>query len=76
MNGSLGRDRNTPSEHAERPSACAMTDGDGKADEFKTFVTMESPRGVIWDGLSGTAPGALRCIRQSSPPSTMTTATV
>ena len=35
------------------------TDGDGRADEFKTFAEMESPRGVIWDGPSGTAPGTL-----------------
>ena len=35
------------------------TDGDGKADEFKVFAEMDSPRGVIWDGPSGTAPGTL-----------------
>jgi len=35
------------------------TDGDGKADEFKVFAKMDSPRGVIWDGPSGTAPGTL-----------------
>ncbi len=35
------------------------TDGDGKADEFKRFCEVESPRGVIWDGPSGTAPGTL-----------------
>lgn len=35
------------------------TDGDGKADDFKVFAEMDSPRGVIWDGPSGTAPGTL-----------------
>ena len=35
------------------------TDGDGKADEFKLFAKMDSPRGLIWDGPSGTSPGAL-----------------
>ncbi len=34
-------------------------DGDGKADEFKVFAKMDSPRGVIWDGPSGTGPGTL-----------------
>lgn len=28
---------------------CIDTDGDGKADKFVTFATMESPRGVAWD---------------------------
>src|SRR5687767_4191233 len=35
------------------------TDGDGKADEFKVFAKMDSPRGLIWDGPSGTSPGTL-----------------
>ena len=34
-------------------------DGDGRADEFKVFAEMDSPRGVIWDGPSGAAPGTL-----------------
>jgi len=68
-NGSLGRDRNlTPGEKADpnrRPGNPGKvvrmrdTDGDGRADEFKTFCEVESPRGVIWDGPSGTAPGTL-----------------
>ena len=66
-NGSLGRDRN-PADGVAGPKdgrtpgkvvRMRDTDGDGKADEFKTFATMESPRGVIWDGPSGTAPGTL-----------------
>ncbi len=28
---------------------CLDTDGDGKADKFNVFATMDSPRGVIWD---------------------------
>ena len=35
------------------------TDGDGKADEFKVFAEMDSPRGVIWDGPTGNGPGTL-----------------
>ena len=35
------------------------TDGDGRADEFRTFCEVESPRGVIWDAPSGIAPGTL-----------------
>lgn len=68
-NGSLGRDRNLrPGEVADpkrRPGNPGRvvrmrdTDGDGKADEFKTFCEVESPRGVIWDAPSGTAPGTL-----------------
>ncbi len=38
---------------------CIDKDGDGKADEFKVFAKMDSPRGVIWDGASGTGPGTL-----------------
>lgn len=57
-NGSLGRDRN-PGAGVEGPKDGRIpgkivrmrdTDGDGKADEFKTFCEVESPRGVIWDG--------------------------
>ena len=35
------------------------TDADGKADEFKVFAEMDSPRGVIWDGPVGAGPGTL-----------------
>jgi len=44
QNGSLGREPN-------RGKIVRMrdTDGDGRADEFKTFATMDSPRGVAWD---------------------------
>ncbi len=35
------------------------TDGDGKADEFKVFAEMDSPRGVIWDGANGNGPGTV-----------------
>jgi hypothetical protein len=38
---------------------CIDRDGDGKADEITVFATMDSPRGVIWDGPSGTGPGTL-----------------
>ena len=57
-NGSLGRDRN-PAAGVEGPKDGRIpgkivrmrdTNGDGKADEFKTFCEVESPRGVIWDG--------------------------
>ncbi len=57
-NGSLGRDRN-PAPGVEGPKDGRIpgkivrmcdTNGDGKADEFKTFCEVESPRGVIWDG--------------------------
>lgn len=68
-NGSLGRDRNlTPDAKPDakrRPGNPGKvvrlrdTDGDGKADEVKTFAEMESPRGVIWDGANGTGPGTL-----------------
>ncbi len=66
-NGSLGRDRN-PAAGVEGPKDGRIpgkivrmrdTDGDGRADEFKTFCEVESPRGVIWDGPSGTAPGTV-----------------
>ena len=66
-NGSLGRDRN-PAPGVEGPKDGRIpgkvvrmrdTDGDGHADEFKTFCEVESPRGVIWDGPSGTSPGTL-----------------
>ncbi len=38
---------------------CVDADGDGKADQFRVFAEMDSPRGVIWDGPSGRGPGAL-----------------
>ena len=66
-NGSLGRDRN-PAPGVEGPKDGRIPgkvvrmrdiDGDGRADEFKTFCEVESPRGVIWDAPSGTAPGTL-----------------
>ena len=41
-NGSLDRKPNRG-----KIVRCRDTDGDGKADEFKTFVTVESPRGII-----------------------------
>lgn len=28
---------------------CRDTDGDGQADEFKTFCEVDSPRGLVWD---------------------------
>jgi putative membrane-bound dehydrogenase-like protein len=43
-NGSLGAAANRG-----RVLRCIDTDGDGEADEFKTFATMDSPRGVVWD---------------------------
>ncbi len=67
QNGSLGRDRN-PTTGIDGPKDGRIpgkvvrmrdTDGDGRADEFKTFCEVESPRGVIWDAPSGTAPGQL-----------------
>ncbi len=33
---------------------CRDTDGDGKADTFTTFATMDSPRGVAWDASTRT----------------------
>ena len=66
-NGSIGRDRN-PADGVAGPKDGRIpgkvvrmrdTDGDGRADEFKTFCAVESPRGVIWDAPSGTAPGKL-----------------
>ena len=33
---------------------CRDTDGDGKADKFTTFATMDSPRGVTWDASTRT----------------------
>ncbi len=38
---------------------CIDKDGDGVADEFKVFAKMDSPRGVIWDGATGTGPGRM-----------------
>jgi putative heme-binding domain-containing protein len=53
-NGSLDR-----KEKRGRVVRLRDTDGDGKADESKVFAEMDSPRGVIWDGPSGTGPGTL-----------------
>ncbi len=68
-NGSLGRDRNLkpgetpdPKRRPGNPGRVVRmrdTDGDGKADEIKTFCEVESPRGVIWDGPTGAGPGTL-----------------
>ena len=58
-NGSLGRDRNEPGHARGKVIRMRDTDGDGRADEFKTFCEVESPRGVIWDGPNGTSPGTL-----------------
>ncbi len=66
-NGSLERTRNTGlrrhlSGKPGKPGKVVRmrdTDGDGRADEFKTFAEMESPRGVIWDGPRGAGPGTL-----------------
>lgn len=38
---------------------CIDVDGDGRADKITVFAEMNSPRGVIWDGPSGTGPGTL-----------------
>ncbi|MBI4626588.1 MAG: HEAT repeat domain-containing protein, partial [Verrucomicrobia bacterium] len=43
-NGSLGREPNRG-----RVIRARDTDGDGRADHFTTFATMDSPRGVAWD---------------------------
>jgi putative heme-binding domain-containing protein len=69
-NGSLGRDRNPnaqlnvagPKDGRLPGKVVRMrdTDGDGRADEFKTFCTIESPRGVIWDGPGMGADGKMR----------------
>lgn len=53
-NGSLDR-----KEKRGRVLRLRDTNGDGKADESKVFAEMDSPRGVIWDGPSGTGPGTL-----------------
>ncbi|HEX8296395.1 MAG TPA: c-type cytochrome [Chthoniobacteraceae bacterium] len=38
---------------------CIDTDNDGKADKLDVFAEMDSPRGLIWDGSSGTGAGTL-----------------
>jgi putative heme-binding domain-containing protein len=53
-NGSLDR-----KEKRGRVVRLRDTNGDGRADESKVFAEMDSPRGVIWDGPSGTGPGTL-----------------
>src|ERR1700756_272577 len=50
-NGSIGRDRNEPGHPRGRVLRIRDTKGTGHADEFKTFCEVESPRGVIWDGV-------------------------
>ena len=47
--GSLGRKAGRG-----RVVRCTDRDGDGVADEFKTFATMDHPRGLIWDGAANT----------------------
>jgi putative heme-binding domain-containing protein len=47
-NGSLGNDSKRG-----RIVRIRDVDGDGHADEFKVFASMDSPRGVIWDGTLG-----------------------
>ena len=47
--GSLGRKAGRG-----RILRCADRDGDGIADEFKTFATMDHPRGLVWDGATNT----------------------
>src|SRR5688500_4973061 len=42
--GSLGRDANRG-----RIVRCVDTDNDGVADEIRTFVTLDHPRGLVWD---------------------------
>jgi putative heme-binding domain-containing protein len=49
QNGSLDRRPNRG-----RVVMCRDTDGDGKADTFSTFATMDSPRGVAWDAATRT----------------------
>jgi putative heme-binding domain-containing protein len=53
-NGSLDR-----KEKRGRVVRLRDTNGDGRADESKVFAEIDSPRGVIWDGPSGTSPGTL-----------------
>jgi putative heme-binding domain-containing protein len=54
QNGSLDR-----KEKRGRVMRLRDTNGDGRADESIVFAEMDSPRGVIWDGPSGAAPGTL-----------------
>jgi putative heme-binding domain-containing protein len=58
-NGSIGRTRNEPGKPRGKVLRLRDTDGDGRADEIRVFAEMESPRGVIWDGLAGAGPGTL-----------------
>jgi putative heme-binding domain-containing protein len=53
-NGSIDR-----KENRGRVVRLRDTDGDGKSDESRVFAEMDSPRGLIWDGPSGTGPGTL-----------------
>jgi type 1 glutamine amidotransferase len=47
--GSLGRKAGRG-----RVVRCVDTDGDGKADRFTDFAKMDHPRGLAWDGATGT----------------------
>jgi putative heme-binding domain-containing protein len=47
--GSLGRKAGRG-----RVVRCADRDGDGVAEEFKTFAAMDHPRGLAWDGAAST----------------------
>ncbi|HEV7867412.1 MAG TPA: hypothetical protein VGO90_07005, partial [Chthoniobacteraceae bacterium] len=62
-NGSLDRKKNETGMARGKVMRLRDVDGDGKADAFKTFAEMDSPRGVIWDGpgmgADGTMPGTL-----------------
>lgn len=58
-NGSLGRDRNEKGKARGKVVRMRDTNGDGKADEFKVFCEVESPRGVIWDGNGMSADGKM-----------------
>ncbi len=80
-NGSLGRDRNTAEQKPGKVVRMRDTDGDGHADEFITFCDVESPRGVIWDGVpvvqspkSKTAEGRSRGKHGDNPKSSQSNA--
>ncbi len=47
--GSTRTARSTPRPNRGRVVRCVDTDGDGKADKFNVFASMDSPRGLIWD---------------------------
>ena len=54
--GSLGKDKGRG-----KIVRCVDTDGDGVADEFKQFVKLDHPRGMVWDD-------ARRCLYVMHPP--------